>query len=131
MRSAAWVTPNGSPSSSGLVRPSAITSRRFDAELGHQVADRVLDLLGRVGVVAGRHRGVGGEHGALARRGDAGGQLLARVQLLGRELHRRERGVALVEMDHPGLDPERGERAHAAGAEQHVLGQADVLVGLV
>ena len=47
------------------------------------------------------------------------------------ELNRGERGVALVEVDHAGLETERGQRAHAAGAEQDVLGEADVLVGLV
>src|SRR3712207_9006367 len=43
-----------------------------------------------------------------------------------RELERGERGVALVEVDQAGLDAQRLERAHAAGAEQRVLREAHV-----
>ena len=44
------------------------------------------------------------------------------------ELDRDERRVALVEVHDAGLDPERAQRAHAADAEQHVLGQPRVRV---
>ena len=47
------------------------------------------------------------------------------------ELNRRQRGVALVEMDHAGLDAERPQGPDPTHAEQHVLGQAGVAVGLV
>ena len=108
--------PNGSPSSSGRVRPRAMTSRGVGAELGGHPGERVEDLRGRVGVVAGRDRGVGGEDRPLGRDG---------------RLERHERGVALVEVEQPRLDPERGERAGAADTEQDVLreprvGLADV-----
>ena len=102
-----------------------------DPELGDEVADRLLHLLGGVGVVAGGHRRVGREHGPLARRREPDRQVLAGVQLLGGELDRRQHRVALVQVNHAGLEPERGQRPHAAGPEQHVLGHADVLVGLV
>ena len=65
-RSANCVTPNGSPSSAGLVRPrrtSSPASTPISAAIG---AEALGDLVGRVGVVAGGHGRVGREDGAAA-----------------------------------------------------------------
>ena len=47
------------------------------------------------------------------------------------ELERGQRGVALVEMQHPGLDPERTERAERADPEQPVLPEPRQGISLV
>ena len=39
--------------------------------------------------------------------------------------------MPLVHVDHARVDAHRAQRAHAAGAEQHVLGQARARVGVV
>ena len=44
--------------------------------------------------------------------------------VVGGQLERRERGVALVEVQHARLDPERAERADGAETEQAVLAEA-------
>ena len=97
--------------------------------------------LGEV-VVAGGHRRVRGEHGV---RRDRLGRRLER-QALGHQaahaLEHQERGVALVDVPHRRLVPDRRERARAAHAEHDLLLQArdavaavepvrDVLVALV
>ncbi len=106
------------------VRAAAAHERlHVEAEVAHQRRERARDLGGRVGVVARRHRRVGGEDRALARGGQ---RVLARDALLGRqagELEAGERGVALVEVHDAGLDAERVQRPHAADAEQRVLPQ--------
>ena len=63
-RSANCVTPNGSASSSGRVRPAAHQLVDVDAHLAGDARQHAGHLVGRVGVVAGRHRGVRGEDGA-------------------------------------------------------------------
>ena len=60
---------------------------------------------------------------ALARGGERVVERDARRDLLGRELERRQRGMALVEVEHAGLDSERAERAHGAEAEQRRTGR--------
>ena len=47
------------------------------------------------------------------------------------QLERRQRGVALVEVDHPGLVAHRAQGADAADAEQRVLGQPGLRVAVV
>jgi hypothetical protein len=97
-----------------------------DAERAGDLRQRLGDLVRRVGVVAGRDRRVGGED--RARAGALQRGLERAVVLAAGELERDERGVALVEVHDARLDPHRLQRAHAADAEQHVLGQARVLV---
>ena len=46
-------------------------------------------------------------------------------------LERRQRGVALVQVDHVGLDAERPQQAHAADSQQRILRQAHLTVALV
>ena len=98
------------------------------AQLVDDRADRLLEQLDRVGVVARRDRRVRREDRARARGldrlvgGHAGGDRLAR------ELERRERGVALVHVDHAGVDAEPAEQPHPADAEQDVLGEPGRLV---
>ena len=113
----------------GRVRaPEADDLLGLDAERAGDLGQRLRDLLGRVGVVARRDRRVRGEDRARAGDLQRGAQRTVAAVLAPRELERDERRVALVEVHDPGLDPDRLERAHAADAEQHVLGEAGVLV---
>ena len=73
-------------------------------------------------------RRVGREHRPLARGRERRRELPRPMQRPGAaSCERRQRGVALVEVDHAGLDPERAQRPDAADAEQHVLREPDVL----
>ena len=90
---------------------------------GHHVEHR-RHLRRRVRVVAGWDRRVRGEHRPQPR-------VLEVAGAVGRELDRRERRVALVQVDHARIDPERPQRAHAADPEQRVLGEPDVPVAFV
>jgi hypothetical protein len=100
-------------------------------ELLREPADGALHLLGRVRVVAGRHRRVRGEDrpgpGGLQRRLER----LARAQRLAGELERRQRRVAFVEVDDRRVKAQGAQRPHPAHAEQDVLRQARLLVGHV
>ena len=104
---------------------------RVDAHARRQVGERLEERRRLVRLVPGRHGGVGREDAAVARRGERVVGRRARRHLLGRELERGEGGVALVEVQHAGLDPERAERAHRAEAEQPVLAEARERVPLV
>ncbi len=53
------------------------------------------------------------------------------VHALPHELERRERAVALVEVQHTGGDAQGGQRADAADAEQQLLPDADAIVAAV
>ena len=75
------------------------------------------------GLVARRHRRVGGEDGGGLHRGERLGQAVARLHPLARALEREERDVALVHVPDGGVDAERAQRAHAAGAEHDLLAQ--------
>ena len=75
------------------------------------------------GLVARRHRRVGGEDGGRLHRGERLGQAVARLHPLARALERQERDVALVHVPHGGVDAERAQRAHAADAEHDLLAQ--------
>src|SRR5207302_10660845 len=92
------------------------------AELLVEVAENLEDLAGTVRLVARRDRGVGGEDGVpagererLVERGAAGDRPP-------RHLERRERRVALVEVEDAGLDAHRPQRPQPADAEHGVLG---------
>ena len=97
-----------------------------EPEVADERGEHAGDLRGRVGVVAGGHRRVGGEDRALARGGQG---VLARHAVLGRragDLQPGQRRMALVEVDDAGLHAERVQHAHAADAEQRVLPQPDL-----
>ena len=124
VRSANWLTPNGSPASSGRVRPSRMTSSASTPMRRRQPGERLGDLVGRVGVVARRDRRVGGEDRALgAIAASPSSSVPPWARAASSETNAR---VALVEVQEVGLDAQRGERADAAGAEQHVLGEPRV-----
>ena len=55
----------------------------------------------------------------------------SRRDVVGGELERRERRMALVEVQDAGLDPERAQRPHGADPEQPVLPEARERVALV
>ena len=55
----------------------------------------------------------------------------SRRDVVGRELERRERRMALVEVEDARLDPERAERPYRADPEQPVLPEARERVALV
>ena len=97
---------------------------RIDAQLGREPGQRLRHLRGRIGVVAGRHRRVGREHGPPP---DGLERVLeraaGRLALGARQLQARERRVALVEVHDAGIDPERVQRAHAADPEHRVLAE--------
>ena len=88
-------------------------------------AVRVEELVGTVRLVAGRHGCVRREHAPLA---DPRERVVERDpgrHVGGRQLESRQGGVALVEVQYAGLDPEGAQRAHAADAEQPVLPEPD------
>ena len=122
-RRANWLMPNGSPASSGRVRPSRMIASGSTRVVVREAAQRFDDLLGGIGVVARRDGRVGGEDGPGPHGLQAG---VERAAVRARLLERHERGVALVEVQDAGLDAERGERAGAADAEQDVLGEPRV-----
>ena len=98
-------------------------------QLLSEAADRVLHLVARIRVVAGRHGRVRREH-----RPGLGGlervlERLARAQRLAGELERCQRRVAFVEVDHGRFDAQGAQRAHAADAQQDVLRKPRALVG--
>ncbi len=103
----------------------------------HVLAEVVAHQVDREPVDAGRHRGVRGEHGAGAHRG----QRLVEVQALAVDqladaLQAEEPGVALVGVEHlgPGVAgqlAERAHRPHPADAGQDLLADAVVLVAAV
>ena len=126
-----WVTPNGSWSSSGFVRPrrtSSHGSMPSCAEIGTQ---RLADLVDRVGVVAGGHRRVRREERAAAH----GLERLVGVEPAADErvgeLEPGECGVALVEVHGLGVDADRLDRLHPADAQQDVLREADLGIARV
>ena len=107
----------------GLVAEPAEVEQSLAVEAGllRQRPDVAVDELFVEHLVPGRHRGVRGED----RRGT---HLLERVGRLHSLLDQRtcsldlqERGMALVQMEHGRLDPERRERADAADPEQKLL----------
>ena len=91
----------------GACGPRRTSSSSVDAERRRRARRAPRDLLGRVGVVAGRDRRVGGEDRALARPRPARRRARRRRAARAGELERGERGVALVEVHDAGLDAQR------------------------
>ena len=113
----------------GFVRPRRDELPDVDAELAGAPERSVGDLVGRVRVVARRHRRVGGEDRARAgRRERVVGRAPLRSASPRASSRQAKRGVALVEVDDRRVDAERAQRPHAADAEQRVLGEPDVRV---
>ena len=129
MRSANCVTPNGSRSSSGLVRPRRTSSPASTPSSPAMPAERARRPGSRgVGVVARRDRRVGGEDGA---RADGLERVVGEpVALDSRRASSSAANAAWPSLrcTTPGSIAERVQRAHAADAEQQVLGQAQVAV---
>ena len=95
-----------------------------DAALGGPAGEVLLHELAGELVDARGHGGVGGEDGA----GTDGLERLAEREAVGLQvvadpLQSQEPGVALVGVEDRDVDAERGERPHAADAEQDLLAQ--------
>ena len=71
------------------------------------------------------------EHAAAARRLDGGGERQPRCHELADPLEAEEAGVALVGVEHVGLQAEGAQRPDAADAEHDLLAQPVVLVAAV
>ena len=72
------------------------------------------------------------EHVRPHRRLSRGAELRPRrLHELSNPLQGQERGVALVEVAHRGLDPQRLQRPHPADPEDHLLPEAHLLVAAV
>ena len=96
-----------------------------DAHLAGPRAEVALDQLAGEAVDAGRHRRVGGEDARRAHRLDGLAVREAGVlHELADALEAEEAGVALVGVEHLGVDAERVEGAHAADAEEDLLAEA-------
>jgi hypothetical protein len=120
----------------GEHRHAELAAVGVDATDGHHLLDALADALaeqlqvrrhqlGGEGVVASRHRGVGGED--VPRRGGRAGHLEAHppaVHQAAHALQGQERRVALVHVAHRRLHPDRGQQAHAAHSEQELLADA-------
>ena len=74
---------------------------------------------------------MGREHAPFPGGGERVVERLAGGDRLGGELERRECGVAFVEMQDAGIDPERAEHSHRADPEEAVLAEPRVRVPLV
>ncbi len=85
----------------------------------------------RVHLVARGHRRVGGEDDALPRRLPGLLEGRPRLHAVGDQLDAREDGVALVEVVEAHGQVQRPERAHAADAEQHLLGEPAIRARVV
>ena len=86
-----------------------------------QPAVRGHELLGRVRLVPGRDRRVRREDDTRAHGFERVLEARTGRDLLRRELERRERRMALVQVQDGRLDPERAQDAHPAHAQQAVL----------
>ena len=115
----------------GVRAPQAQERVGVGAGLGEQAVERRADLVGRVRVVARRHRRVRREHRALARVGQRVVEARAAGHRAARGLERGERRVALVHVHDAGLDAERAQGDDPAGAEQRVLLQARAGIAVV
>ena len=114
------------------MRPEAQELVLRQAQRAAQRLQVVVDQLGREAVVARVDRRVGREHRALRdllRAGPEVGAGLLHQQA--RVLQRRERAVALVEVQPAPVDAGGAQRAHAAHAQQQLLADADALVAEV
>ena len=103
-----------------------------ESERVPQRSEVLLDELRREPIVPGRHRRVRGEDDL--RRHAA--HRFVRADALDihpppHQLERRKGAVSLVQMHDAGRDVERGQRAHAADAEQQLLADPDALIAAV
>ncbi len=128
---ASGVIPGGSSRSPGFDAAEAEELLVVDAEPVGEVAEGVQELRRRVRLVARGHRRMGREDRPLAHGPQRVLDRGAALDALGRELERRERRMALVQVDDGRLDPERVEHPGAADPEQAVLGEAHGAVALV
>ena len=129
MPSAAMLKTPGSPPASA---PSA--SRRSSGRPGRHaaLAEVARHEVAREAVDAGRHRRVRREDRARAHDLQRVLGIAARVlDQAPHALDAEEAGVALVHVEHRGLDAARGERLDAADAEQDLLAQAVLAVAAV
>ena len=96
-----------------------------EAGLDPVLAEVALDERPWEPVDPGRHRGVGGEDGPGPDRLDGGGRVQALLlDQAADALQAEEPGVALVGVEHLGLDPEGVQGPDPADAEQDLLAQA-------
>ena len=102
------------------------------AGIGH-AAEHRQQLVARIGLVAGGHRRVRGEHHLLAHL--LPGRVVAHVgparARLRQQLEHTQRRMAFVQVIDGRFDAQRLQCAHAADAEHRVLRQADGAVALV
>ena len=102
------------------------------AQPGPIVLEVLVDQPGLEGVVAGRDGGVGGEH--VRRRHRLAGRLEGDAPLLHQNadaLEAEEGGVALVHVEHVGLDAQELQGPHPAYAEENLLADPHFLVAAV
>ena len=120
----------GSPVSSGLAARSnrVSSSTPLASAQGLEVG---LDQVALEAVDAGRHGGVGGEHGAGPGPGDRGVPVGAVGQVGLELLQEEEAGVALVEVDDLGFEVEGLQGPDAADAEDQLLVDAVLVVARV
>ena len=100
-------------------------------QLAHEIPEVRDDQLQAEGVVAGRHRSVGGEHAVRRHRFEGGVEGQALRQVLAQQLENQKRRVPFVQVPHGGGHPERAQRAQAADAEDHFLAHPRGLIPAV
>ena len=100
-------------------------------QLAHEIPEVRDHQLEAEGVVAGRHRGMRGEHAVRRHRFERGVERQALRQVFAQQLQDQERRVPFVQVPHPGLHAERAQRAQAADAEDHFLAHPRRLIPAV
>ena len=116
----------------GIVGPGAAeVEEALEVEPGllRVVTEDLDDLADVVSLVAGAHRRMSREDGAITRGGEGLVPRAAERHLAAGHLERRERGVPLVEVDDARVHPHRVEDAHRADPEECVLGEPGRPVG--
>ena len=109
----------------------ANSSSKRDPALGGEVGEVLGQQRTREAVDAGRHGRVRREHAAAAHGLDGGVERQAGGDELADPLQPEEPGVALVGVEHVGLEAEGPQGADAADAEHDLLAQSVVLVAAV
>ena len=119
------------PSGSSARVPSSNRSSNVTPHSSAKVVEVLLEQVPREAIDAGRHRGVRREHPARPHRFDRLGERQPLLGPLPHPFEAEEPGVALVGVEHLGMQAERPQGPDAADAEHDLLAEPVLLVAAV